>query len=81
MTKTEHDGFWSALEALGGQFVPPSLTAAVEKTREEINQLELDFHNEVVKVEAFVARVEDKPAEIEAEAKQLEAGEVTADAQ
>ena len=69
MTKTNHDGFWSAIEALGGQYVPPSLQAAVAEVKEKIHQLELDFDSVVQKAEAFVAGVEAKPVAAEAEAK------------
>ena len=65
MAETEHDGFWSALEALGGQFVPPSLKAAVAETREEIAQLELKFDAAVEKVEDFFAPAEAPAAEAE----------------
>jgi hypothetical protein len=54
MTETNHDGFWSAIEALGGQYVPPSLQAAVAEAKEKIHQLELDFETAVEKVEVFV---------------------------
>ena len=69
MTETNHDGFWSAIEALGGHIVPPSLQAAVAEAKEKIHQLELDFDSVVQKAEAFVAGVEAEPVVAEAEAK------------
>ena len=66
MTETNHDGFWSAIEALGGQYVPPSLQAAVAEAKEKIHQLELDFDSVVQKAEAFVAGVEAEPVVAEA---------------
>jgi len=72
MTETNHDGFWSAIEALGGQHVPPSLQAAVAKTKEDVKQLEFKFDAEVAKAEA-------KPIVAKAEAKAVAKG--VADAQ
>ena len=69
MTETNQDGFWSAIEALGGQSVPPSLQAAVAEVKEKVHQLELDFDSVVQKAEAFVAGVEAEPVVAEAEAK------------
>ena len=69
MTETNHDGFWSAIEALGGQYVPPSLRAAVAEVKEKVHQLELDFDSVVQKAEAFVAGVEAEPVAAGAEAK------------
>lgn len=71
MTETNHDGFWSAIEALGGQYVPPSLQAAVAEAKEKIHQLELDFDSVVQKAEAFVGLVEAEPVVAEAEAVKL----------
>jgi hypothetical protein len=62
MEKTEHDGFWSAIEALGGQYVPPSLQAAVAETRQDFAQLELKLEAAVEKVEAVVGLVAEKGA-------------------
>jgi len=64
MTKTNHDGFWSAIEALGGQYVPPSLQAAVAETRKDLDQLEMKLEGAIEKAESFFVSEPEAVAEV-----------------